>query len=741
MLLSYRQKAFAAAQIFIADTTLPDRTARASHSVLHDLGVAAASHSSSPVQIVLEQRILLLNDAHVHAVHFDLCRKTAHPEIVHAALGECAQDRTAWLCASIRAQLKRRIVLLPPHATHIHCSVLGRDVHASVTIVPAAPSFDGTTWNSAATTPENSQAALHKRSGDVHACFVDERAEHVVPLVDGKHARRVSEDSAAGGFGLIDMQEMCASAAQRLYREVVLPLQHEGTGKVFKSVYQPGVLLHGHACSGKASLARAAAKTAGLQMYEMDCNQLLAQSQTDALQSLQSVLRCSSKKANEASTSEKALLVLLRYVDTLASTSFGTSDNRFQQKSSALTAHASALLSALDCKGANVVVIATANQPDALERAMRRPGRLDCEIELTVPTKAERAAILHRCLQSTGASLPHATVQRLAATSRGCVAGDLASTVDIAALEALYEENDTLRLTEKHLRNAVQRVVPSSIGEATVEETGVTWDDIGGQETAKRAMQEALYLTLRTADTTSEQSSPHPGGLLLYGPPGCSKTLLAKAAASEAGLSMLSVKGPELYSRYVGDSEKAVKSLFRSAHAAAPSIVLLDELDGLAPPRSAELKGEEASGRVLAQLLSELDSGLAERGVFALAATNRPDMVDAALLRPGRFSRHLHIQPPATPHERLDILRVQTRSTPLADDVNAQVLQHVAEQTAGFTGADLSRLCVEAGMNSIARAGRSACTVQVQDIYAALASTTQTHVKQNHDTESVAAYS
>jgi AAA family ATPase len=359
-----------------------------------------------------------------------------------------------------------------------------------------------------------------------------------------------------------------------------------------------------------------------------------------------------------------------------------------------------------------------------------------------VPAISERAALIKSVLAHTQCNVTDVTVNECASRARGSVAVDLACAVDAAALESLADYAGSChcdmsdcraekeagsqgpQLHDEHLQKAMRRMAPSTTGEKVSADSGeVSWDDIGGQGAAKQALKEAMQLTRNAADDRAAVSGnmPHPGGLLLHGPPGCSKTMLARAAASDAGMTMLSVKGPELYSRYVGESEKAVKSLFRRARAAAPAIVLLDELDGLAPPRSAELKGEEASSRVLAQLLTELDSGLAERGVFTLAATNRPDMVDGALLRPGRFSRHIHVQPPVSIEERHEILRAHTRGMRFkSEEERNTALAWVASEAPSFTGADLARVCSEAGLNAIARSGESADSVAKEDFESAL---------------------
>ncbi|KAG8469002.1 hypothetical protein KFE25_007520 [Diacronema lutheri] len=425
-----------------------------------------------------------------------------------------------------------------------------------------------------------------------------------------------------------------------------------------------------------------------------------------------------------------------------------------------------ALLTALDgvCSSAAVALIATCVRADDVEPALRRPGRLDLEIELSPPTARDRLDMLTRMTDvrarergGAGVTAPSVQLLRaLAARSHGYVAADLAAllrelewlradadtgadvTVDVDA-DADVDADDAHRaLSEAEARLlslALARVPPSALRDAQLEIPTVRWSDIGGQEEAIGALREAIEWPLRHARSFARLGVRAPRGVLLYGPPGCSKTLTAKALASESGLNFVAVKGPELFSKWVGESEKAVQGLFRKARAAAPAIIFFDEIDALAPSRAgvgAESAGGGGGGsavgmRVLAQLLHEMDgvggaesTGSIERAhVVVLGATNRPDLIDAALLRPGRFDRLLYVGLPERA-ARLAILRVHTRGTPLAADVR---LEQLAERTRGYSGAELAAVCREAALAALTEA-EDAADVAMRHFEAALRAVT-----------------
>eukprot|EP00667_Euglena_gracilis_P002706 EG_transcript_2716 len=365
-----------------------------------------------------------------------------------------------------------------------------------------------------------------------------------------------------------------------------------------------------------------------------------------------------------------------------------------------------------------VIVIGTTAKPNAMDPAFRRPGRFDLEIEVPIPSgPAERLEILAALLKRSAHSLTAAQLQEVANSTHGFVGADLEALLANAALSAVGRahplpaagapdpnlkegkakgKSDPIQLTWPDVQLALQHAKPSSLRTTELTIPTVRWSDIGGQEEAKQLLQEAVSWPFKYADLFRQMGIRGPCGVLLFGPPGCSKTLMAKALANESGLNFLSVKGPELFSKWVGDSEKAIREVFRKARQAAPSILFFDELDGLCGVRGSG----GVSDRVISQLLTEMDGVTPRAGdrdvrqaVIVIAATNRPDNLDAAILRPGRIDRVVYVGLPAAA-ERRAILAIALRHTPhrLAPDD----LQDLADLLEGYTGAEIVSVCREA---------------------------------------------
>jgi transitional endoplasmic reticulum ATPase len=359
-----------------------------------------------------------------------------------------------------------------------------------------------------------------------------------------------------------------------------------------------------------------------------------------------------------------------------------------------------------------IIVIGATNIPNSIDPALRRPGRFDREIELGVPNKEGRKEILQ--IHTRGMPLSKdVDLDRLAENTYGYVGADISALCKEAAMHALrrmlpdlgamkedkplsQEVVNKLIVTKEDFDHARKMVEPSAMREVLIEIPKVKWDDIGGLEDVKKALKESIEWPLKYPDSFKRLGINPPTGILLYGPPGCGKTLLAKAIANESGANFISVKGPELLSMWVGESEKHVREIFRRAKQVAPSIVFFDEIDALIPKRGYGADSH-VSERVTSQLLAEI-SGLEElHDVVVIAATNRPDIIDPALLRPGRFDRQI-IVPTPDEKARLEVLRVHTKEMPLAKDVDIRIL---AKETEGFSGADLEALCREAAMNAM----------------------------------------
>ncbi|MEM4644759.1 MAG: AAA family ATPase, partial [Archaeoglobaceae archaeon] len=367
-----------------------------------------------------------------------------------------------------------------------------------------------------------------------------------------------------------------------------------------------------------------------------------------------------------------------------------------------------ALMDGLESRG-QVIVIAATNRPDAIDPALRRPGRFDREIEIGVPDRDGRKEILEIHTRKMPLA-EDVNLDELADLTHGFVGADLEALCKEAAMHALrrvlpeididkeipQEVIENLKVTREDFMEALKNIEPSAMREVLVEVPKVGWDDIGGLENVKQELKEAVEWPLKYPELFRTTNIKPPKGILLYGPPGTGKTLLAKAVANESNANFISVKGPELLSKWVGESEKHVRDMFRKARQVAPCIIFFDEIDSLAPRRGA-LGDTHVTERVVSQLLTEID-GLEElRDVVVIAATNRPDLIDPALLRPGRIERHIYIPPPDK-EARKEIFRIHLRGKPLAEDVN---LDELAEKTEGYSGADIEAVCREAGMLAI----------------------------------------
>ncbi|WVZ86279.1 hypothetical protein U9M48_033085 [Paspalum notatum var. saurae] len=354
----------------------------------------------------------------------------------------------------------------------------------------------------------------------------------------------------------------------------------------------------------------------------------------------------------------------------------------------------------------HIVVVASTNRVDAIDPALRRPGRFDSEIEVTVPTVEERLQILK--LYTKNLNLDEKVdLQTVAAFSNGYVGADLEALCREAAKLAyhrmmnLSEGEKVLKLLMEDWQSARSMVGPSITRGVTKEISTVSWDDIGGLKDLKKELQKAVEWPIKHAAAFSRLGISPIRGVLLHGPPGCSKTTLAKAAAHAAQASFFSLSGAELYSKYVGEGEALLRRTFQKARLASPSIIFFDEADAIAPKRTGpdgNSSGNVTVGeRLLSTLLTEMDGLELATGIMVLAATNRPHAIDAALMRPGRFDKVLYVPPPDV-EGRFEILRIHTRKMKLAEDVD---LWKIAEYTELFTGADLEGLCREAGMAAL----------------------------------------
>ncbi|MCL6450454.1 MAG: CDC48 family AAA ATPase [Acetobacteraceae bacterium] len=481
----------------------------------------------------------------------------------------------------------------------------------------------------------------------------------------------------------------------RVREMIELPLRHPELFRQLGIDPPKGVLLHGPPGCGKTLIARAVASATSAWFTLVNGPEIMHRFYGESEANLRGVF--------EEAKARAPSVVFLDEIDAIAprrAEVHGEVEKR-------VVAQLLALMDGLEPRG-QVVVIGATNIPEALDPALRRPGRFDREIEVRVPDRAGRLDILR--IHSRGMPLgDDVSLADLAATTHGFVGADLQALCREAAMAALRravpelgldgrrvpeEVLAGLRVTGADFAQARREVGPSAIREIFVEVPEVAWEDVGGLEGVKAALQEAIEWPLRFPDMMARAGLSAPRGIILHGPPGTGKTLLAKAVAARAGTNFISVKGPALFSKYVGESERAVRYLFRRARQASPCVVFIDELDAVAGRRGS---GEGDGGvreRVLGQLLLEMDGVEGLQGVVVLAATNRLDLIDPALLRPGRFDLHLEVPLPG-PEARAAILGIHLRRRPLAPDVD---LAELAELTEGLSGADLAAACRQAAL-------------------------------------------
>jgi transitional endoplasmic reticulum ATPase len=480
-------------------------------------------------------------------------------------------------------------------------------------------------------------------------------------------------------------------------REMIeLPLKHPELFDRLGIDPPKGVLLYGPPGTGKTLIAKAVANESGASFYTINGPEVMSKFYGQSEENLRKIFEEAEKNAPS--------IIFIDEVDAIA-------PKRSEVHGEVERRVVSQLLTLMDgLKGrGKVIVIAATNIPDSIDPALRRPGRFDREIRIDVPDRNGRREILQ--IHTRGMPMSEdCNLDELADITYGFVGADLAALAREAAMNALrrylpeidleqpipVEVLEKMIVTMDDFKNAYRGIEPSAMREFFVEVPRVTWDDIGGLEDVKQQLKEAVEWPLKYPDLFKRMGIRPPSGILLYGPPGTGKTLLAKAVANESKANFISIKGPEVMSKWVGESEKAVRELFKKARQVAPTIVFLDELDAIAPRRGT-YAGSHVTDSVVNQLLTSIDGLESMSGVVVIGATNRPDIIDQGLLRPGRFDRLILIKAPDKA-ARLDILKIHTRNMPLASNVD---LEELAEMTEGYSGADLEGLCREAAMIAI----------------------------------------
>ncbi|KAJ0395547.1 hypothetical protein ATCC90586_007772 [Pythium insidiosum] len=457
-----------------------------------------------------------------------------------------------------------------------------------------------------------------------------------------------------------------------------------------------GLLMFGPPGTGKTLIARALAAELRASIFFINGPEVVSKYIGESEANLRDIFRDARKKSPS--------LIFIDEIDAICP----KRDGRVGEMEKRMVATLLTLMDGLDQGDqGRVVVLAATNRPNALDPAIRRPGRFDREVEISIPNAGARFEILRVSLARLPHAIPEDQLRGLSDAAHGYVGADLSALCKEAALLALQRasrENNSFSIREEDLRQAMRGIRPSALREIAVDVPRVLWQDIGGQHMIKQQLQEAVEWPLRHPDAFVRMGIRPPKGVLLYGPPGCSKTLTAKALATESGMNFIAIKGPELFSKWVGESEKAVQSVFRKARAAAPTVVFFDEIDAIATQRGGDGSSQVAD-RVLSQLLTELDGIEPLKQVLVVAATNRPDLIDSALLRPGRIDRVLYVGPPDVAARR-EILAIHCRRMPLGDDV---ALDALAKSTEGFSGAELYALCREAAMRAIEEDREAQC--------------------------------
>ncbi|MBI2166437.1 MAG: CDC48 family AAA ATPase [Chloroflexi bacterium] len=486
---------------------------------------------------------------------------------------------------------------------------------------------------------------------------------------------------------------------QRIREMIELPLRHPELFERLGIEPPKGVLLHGPPGCGKTLIAKAVANETSAHFIAISGPEIMGKFYGESEGRLRGFF--------EEARSHAPSILFIDEIDSIAPKREEMRGD--QQVERRVVAQLLALMDGLESRG-QVIVIGATNVPNTLDPALRRPGRFDREIVIDVPDRRGRLDILQ--IHTRGMPLASdVALDRLAEVTHGFVGADLAALCREAAMASLraltpqfsleaeyipYELLARLEVRMEHFRDALKEIEPSAIREVFTEIPDVHWDQVGGLEEVKRSLQEAVEGPLKYPLLYARAGTSPPKGVLLVGPPGTGKTLLAKAVASQSQANFISVKGPELLSKWMGESERAVREVFRKARTASPCVIFFDEVDALASRRG-HRGSSDVADRVMSQILTELDGIEELKGVVVLAATNRPDMLDPALLRAGRLEVRLELPLPDE-KARLDILRIHTGGKPLDEDVDLLAL---AQRTGGFTGADIEALCRRAALLAI----------------------------------------
>ena len=487
---------------------------------------------------------------------------------------------------------------------------------------------------------------------------------------------------------------------QRIREMVELPMRHPEIFQRLGIDPPKGVLLHGPPGCGKTLLARAVANESEANFFSINGPEIMSKFYGESEARLREIFQQAEKNAPS--------IIFIDELDAIAP----KREEVTGEVERRVVAQLLALMDGLSERG-NVIVIGATNRPNALDSALRRPGRFDREIEIGIPDKQGRFEILQ--IHTRGMPLADdVDLRKLAEMTHGYTGADLAALCRETAMKALRRYLPEINLEEERIPphilekmkvkmedfiNAFREITPTAMREVAIEVPTVRWNNIGDLDEVKQELKEAVEWPLKNPEVFKRMGIEPPKGILLYGPPGCGKTLLARAVATESEANFVTIKGPEVFSKWVGESEKAIREVFRKARMAAPAIIFFDEIDAIVPRRGIGYADSGVTERVISQLLTEMDGIVTLQNVVVIAATNRPDIVDPAILRPGRFDRMIYVPAPDE-KARYQIFKIHVAKIPLAKDVD---LKELARMTRGYSGADIKAICREAAMIAIRR--------------------------------------
>ncbi len=625
--------------------------------------------------VVLKAWPVHMNDEHKDIIRIDGYTR----EVIGAAVGETVKVRKAKVERGTRVVLAPTVPLMFDEAfvEYVKENLLYKPVKRGEVVFVHYPFFgEPLKFVVVATQP-------------TQAVYVDETTRFEIKK------EPVKAEALARGVPRVTWEDIGDLEEVKLrIREIVeLPMRHPELFKHLGIEPPKGILLYGPPGCGKTLLAKALANEIGAYFIPINGPEIMSKFYGESEQRLREIFEEAEKNA--------PAIIFIDEIDAIAP----KREEVVGEVEKRVVAQLLTLMDGLKERG-KIIVIGATNRVDAVDPALRRPGRFDREIEIPPPDKRARLEILKVHTRNVPLS-EDVELEEIAEITHGFTGADLAALVKEAAISALRrflkeekvdlnkpippEKLKKLKVTRADFMDALRLVHPTLMREVFVEVPEVKWEDIGGLEDVKQQLKEAVEWPMKNPEVFEKMGIRPPKGILLYGPPGCGKTLLAKAVATESGANFIAVKGPEILSKWVGESEKAIREIFRRARQVAPAVVFFDEIDSIAPARGFR-HDSGVTDRIVNQLLAEMDGIQTLKNVVVIGATNRADIIDPALLRPGRFDRIIYVPPPDK-KSRLEILKVHTRKVPLAEDVD---LEKLAALTEGYSGADLEALVREA---------------------------------------------